>query len=92
MIRHYLSSSEPLVVCFSHLPSLQVGELHGDMSQARRLSSLEDFRHGRVQYLVATDIAARGLDIQGVTTVRGCPVVLSLLVMSAVAAMVGCGV
>jgi len=37
--------------------------IHGDKAQVERLAALEDFKQGKVQYLVATDIAARGLDI-----------------------------
>ena len=42
------------------------GELHGDMTQAARLESLERFRKGEIKFMLATDVAARGLDIQGV--------------------------
>eukprot|EP00878_Enallax_costatus_P005816 GHUV01006103.1.p1 GENE.GHUV01006103.1~~GHUV01006103.1.p1 ORF type:complete len:892 (+),score=345.95 GHUV01006103.1:153-2828(+) len=44
-------------------------ELHGDMTQAARLQSLEKFRQGEVAFLLATDVAARGLDILGVQVV-----------------------
>ncbi|KAK2080603.1 hypothetical protein QBZ16_000457 [Prototheca wickerhamii] len=44
-------------------------ELHGDMTQAARLESLEAFRCGEAAFLLATDVAARGLDILGVETV-----------------------
>ncbi len=44
-------------------------ELHGDMTQAARLESLERFRKGEVAFLLATDVAARGLDILGVEVV-----------------------
>lgn len=44
-------------------------ELHGDMSQAKREKVMKDFRNMKIQLLVATDVAARGLDIQGVTHV-----------------------
>lgn len=43
--------------------------IHGNKSQNQRERSLQDFRQGRVRALVATDIAARGIDIDGVTHV-----------------------
>ncbi|MCE5295888.1 MAG: DEAD/DEAH box helicase [Euryarchaeota archaeon] len=44
-------------------------ELHGDITQAKREKTLKDFRSGKIMILVATDVAARGLDIEGVTHV-----------------------
>jgi ATP-dependent RNA helicase DeaD len=43
--------------------------LHGDYSQARREEVMERFRNGQVEILIATDVAARGLDIQNVSHV-----------------------
>lgn len=43
--------------------------IHGDLLQTRRESILGQFRDGKIRILVATDVAARGLDIQGVTHV-----------------------
>lgn len=43
--------------------------IHGDLTQARRDSVLRKFRDGSAEILVATDVAARGLDISGVTHV-----------------------
>ena len=43
--------------------------LHGNKSQNARQRALENFRHGRSRVLVATDIAARGLDVEDVTHV-----------------------
>ncbi len=43
--------------------------IHGDLSQAHRQKALEGFRSGRANILVATDVAARGLDIDGISHV-----------------------
>ncbi|GKU84651.1 DEAD/DEAH box helicase [Niallia sp. NCCP-28] len=43
--------------------------IHGDLSQAKRMSVLRKFKEGSIEVLVATDVAARGLDISGVTHV-----------------------
>ncbi|BBD97931.1 ATP-dependent helicase [Sphingobium amiense] len=45
------------------------GEIHGDIDQASRIAELERFRDGKVNILVASDVAARGLDIKGVSHV-----------------------
>jgi ATP-dependent RNA helicase RhlE len=47
----------------------KVSVLHGDRSQSQRLRALEQFRRGRNQVMVATDIAARGIDIEDITHV-----------------------
>jgi ATP-dependent RNA helicase DeaD len=43
--------------------------IHGDLTQARREKVLTDFRSGKIKVLIATDVAARGLDIEGVNYV-----------------------
>ncbi len=45
------------------------GEIHGDMDQNSRLKELDRFKSGEVNILVASDVAARGLDIKGVSHV-----------------------
>ncbi|ALR21327.1 MULTISPECIES: DEAD/DEAH box helicase [Sphingobium] len=45
------------------------GEIHGDIDQSARIAELERFRTGDVNILVASDVAARGLDIKGVSHV-----------------------
>ncbi|MCE3252544.1 MAG: helicase, partial [Cellvibrio sp.] len=47
----------------------RVGTLHGDITQDQRKITLDHFRQGRTTVLVATDVAARGLDIPGVELV-----------------------
>ncbi|WBY06266.1 DEAD/DEAH box helicase [Sphingomonas sp. 7/4-4] len=44
-------------------------EIHGDMEQSQRIAELERFKKGDVNILVASDVAARGLDIKGVSHV-----------------------
>ncbi len=46
-----------------------VAALHGDRTQGQRERALSDLRRGRVQVLVATDIASRGLDVEGISHV-----------------------
>jgi ATP-dependent RNA helicase RhlE len=48
---------------------VEAAAIHGDKSQGQRERSLAAFRAGQVQALVATDIAARGIDVDGVTHV-----------------------
>jgi superfamily II DNA/RNA helicase len=49
--------------------------LHGDMAQVAREKALTKFREGKLRVLVATDVAARGIDVQGVSHVinYSCP-------------------
>lgn len=51
------------------LCGLKASELHGNMSQEQRIQSVEAFRSGKSAYLLATDVASRGLDIKNVSTV-----------------------
>ncbi len=54
-----------------HLQRAQIsaGVIHGNRSQNQRVAALEAFRHGRTRVLVATDIAARGIDVDGISHV-----------------------
>jgi ATP-dependent RNA helicase RhlE len=48
---------------------IQADAIHGNKSQAARQRALENFRSGQRRVLVATDIAARGIDVKGITLV-----------------------
>ena len=52
-----------------------VGSIHGDLGQGAREQAMRAFRNGKVDVLVATDVAARGIDIDGITHVvnYSCP-------------------
>ena len=69
-----------VVFCISKERTKQLGEelgmmgynvdvLHGEMSPAKRKTVMKSFRDARIQILVASDLAARGLDVEGVTHV-----------------------
>jgi len=51
------------------LLGLKAGELHGNLTQDQRLRALQQFKDGDVDFLLATDLASRGLDIRGIETV-----------------------
>lgn len=61
-------SAHRLKIMFG-LSGMKAAELHGNLTQAQRLEALELFKKQEVDILIATDIAARGIDIVGVRTV-----------------------
>lgn len=72
--------SQALIFCETRQDCREVSEalerrgfnaspLNGDLSQDARLATMKRFRDGSLQYLVATNVAARGLDIQGLPLV-----------------------
>ncbi|GMN35811.1 hypothetical protein TIFTF001_005536 [Ficus carica] len=68
------SAAHRLRILFG-LAGLKATELHSSLTQVQRLDALELFRKQEVDFLIATDVAARGLDIIGVKTVinYACP-------------------
>lgn len=57
---------------FLRQKGIRVGGIHGDLSQEQRTRSLDAFKAGTTPVLVATDVAARGLDIPAVKLVINC--------------------
>ncbi len=47
----------------------KVFAIHGDMSQAARTRTMNDFKSGKIDILIATDVASRGIDVEGITHV-----------------------
>ena len=47
----------------------QAAPIHGDLDQTQRMKTLDDFREGNLRFLVASDVAARGLDVPSVSHV-----------------------
>ncbi len=52
-----------------HQAKIRTACIHGDFKQRQRIAALEGFRSGKYQVLVATNIAARGLDVEGISHV-----------------------
>jgi ATP-dependent RNA helicase RhlE len=52
-----------------HAADIPCAAIHGNKSQAQRTQALEAFRKGQIKILIATDIAARGIDVSGVSHV-----------------------
>ncbi|HEX8936928.1 MAG TPA: DEAD/DEAH box helicase [Sphingomicrobium sp.] len=48
---------------------LQAGQIHGDMDQSQRIAEFDRFKRDEINILVASDVAARGLDVKGVSHV-----------------------
>jgi superfamily II DNA/RNA helicase len=48
---------------------LEVGQIHGDMEQSERIAEFDRFKRDEINILVASDVAARGLDVKGVSHV-----------------------
>jgi ATP-dependent RNA helicase RhlE len=83
LLRHLLRHTEmPSVLVFTRTKQsakrlaksiasdgFSVGELHSNLTQAQRNRAMESFRKGDTQILVATNIAARGLDVERITHV-----------------------
>jgi ATP-dependent RNA helicase RhlE len=57
------------VVKYLEESGLAAAAIHGNKSQGQRERALSDFRAGKCRVLIATDIAARGIDVDGVTHV-----------------------
>lgn len=48
---------------------LNAGALHGDLNQGQRTKTIQRFRMGKIQFLVATDVAGRGIDVASISHV-----------------------
>mmetsp|Transcript_10671 Transcript_10671/g.22459 ORF Transcript_10671/g.22459 Transcript_10671/m.22459 type:complete len:571 (-) Transcript_10671:175-1887(-) len=62
-------SAEDLATSLMQYYGVPAVRIHGDMAQYERTAALESFKSGRSPVMVATDVAARGIDVKGVTMV-----------------------
>lgn len=76
----FLSVNQTIIYCNTKKKTQQIHHrlerndftvscIHGDMTQQERNAVIKEFRHGQIKILLATDIIARGLDVQQVSTV-----------------------
>lgn len=83
LLAHLLSHEEPaltLVFCrmkrtvdsvaeYLNRHKIEAHAIHGDMNQSQRNRVMERLRHGKLEVLVASDLASRGIDVEGITHV-----------------------
>ncbi|MFK7883564.1 MAG: DEAD/DEAH box helicase [Phycisphaerales bacterium] len=83
MLAHLLTNEEPaLTIVFCRMKrtvddvvrylsrkNITAHAIHGDMSQGKRNTVMTDFRGGKLAVLVASDLASRGIDVEGITHV-----------------------
>ena len=63
---HRNERAEAIAAKLAH-HKVAVGDLHGAFDKSERKKAMDDFRSGRITVLIASDLAARGLDIKGIT-------------------------
>lgn len=59
----------PDIQRFLHKQGYTASVLHGDLDQGERRQTLQEFKEGKVSFLVASDVAARGIDVEGLSCV-----------------------
>jgi ATP-dependent RNA helicase RhlE len=83
LLAHYMATHDPArtlvftrtkvradrVAYALEMLGIKVMPIHSDLGQGQRMDALEGFRAGKIQVLVATDIVARGIDVQDVSHV-----------------------
>ncbi|MBH1941777.1 DEAD/DEAH box helicase [Mobilitalea sibirica] len=67
----FCSTKDKVEEVYDHLQKLgyPCNKIHGGMEQKERMKSMEEFKAGIIRYLIATDVAARGIDVDNVTLV-----------------------
>ncbi len=67
----FCSTKDRVDMIYEHLDTLgyPCNKIHGGMEQSDRLSAMKQFKRGEYRYLIATDVAARGIDIENISVV-----------------------